>query len=84
MRTMTIRQSAWLAVRSPPRLSRLRMVSPEEASMGGDAAVMGKRRLAAQALGIVAGGDHERAIRDGDPLTSDRPLAPSDRRWAGI
>ena len=58
IRTITMRHRAWLAERSPPRLRRLWVTSPEDASMGDD---VGEGRFLAQPLGVVSGGDEQRA-----------------------
>ena len=56
---MTIRHSALLAIRSPPRFSRCRLVLPEEAGSGATPHSLAKARLARQALGVVPGGDQQ-------------------------
>ena len=55
---MTMRQSALLAMRSPPRLRRCRLVFPDDAGTG-DATQAGERGVGTEALRIVAGGDQE-------------------------
>ena len=57
-RVITIRHSALLASRFPPRLSRCRLVFPEEAGIG-DAAQVRPRAFAAQPFRMVPGGDQQ-------------------------
>jgi hypothetical protein len=65
-----MRYSAELACRSPPRLSRRRLVLPEDASSG-----LTPHRAAkdAQPVGVVAGGDEQgRGVVGTDPAASQQ------------
>ena len=53
----TIRHSAWLAWRFPPRLRRWRVTLPEDAGEGRDTAEVRPRGFGADPFGVVAGGD---------------------------
>ena len=57
-RVITIRHSALLASRFPPRLSRCRLVFPEEAGIGATPH-SAARAFAAQPLRMVPGGDQQ-------------------------
>src|SRR6266581_3420087 len=74
--TITIRCSAALAWRSPPRLRRWRTAVPEDASKGHAPHRIATQALRAQPAGVVAGGGrHAPAEAGPTPNRATRPGA---------